>query len=855
MPQAATEHFMKLGHIQKRAHTFEILVRGHGSLTESWSFFCAQPSPPPPTWWRYSTKTEQNQHIIDNLPDLDQGSDLWVYHCSRDSKFEIEEPTRIIPMTKRDFYLDEREYETFTVGSLLREATAQADLYEGFWNSHYAYDLVTVAEVSSTLTATSTFIIHLDMSQRSQRSVVGSSHLKLKTAGSAVRPPHSTPQLSFDTGKLLSSVEEVDLPPLPEMGTNVSILGAQEEFAGSVIAADDQTLTLEVVRVRGSGGTMLTGRRDRFRFGNPGAVFKMAKKLIQRGMWASDSDTWLKDLLLAHNNNTIALTNPPPVRPWPAYLPGLNEEQHMAFMRMTQISPRIEDKITIIEGPPGTGKTRLIGAHVLDCLHRRQKWLLTAETHYAVEVCADRILHDLQARNESHECIFLIEHPGLEKTDYVVHKQPEGGLLAPSSDTPEQVFHMSALTRAKVLQQLVRHTESKPFSLTSFVLKRLSLRHDGHYIRPEEKTILDRLATAQHEMAYPGEYDSDEYRFKCHTFDHCWQAAQEYFVQYHARGIMVTAATATTPILRNYRPIHIIIDEASQLTEYNTVPVLVRFFSRCQKLVLVGDEKQRRPFQLGAKSEFVSSVEQSLMTRLRGTGVPLTKLTTQYRMHKDIALTVSTLFYNSTLVNDASVESRPEYQQWRRFHQRIMPNCGKRHSVFVHVPLSTLYRQKKNQSRMNPDNLCVIKNLVDGLKAVNATEIAILTPYKGQLRLHRKIQDPDIKLASVDSAQGKEYDFVILDLVTPGGQRHSLGFLTDPRRVNVALSRAKMGLLIVGDKDMGKVRYPTAGSKIWDTIIAGHAEHNAIHEMVPGLGSIQTLNRGLHIPGTDYELE
>ncbi|KAF6232324.1 hypothetical protein HO173_009429 [Letharia columbiana] len=51
----------------------------------------------------------------------------------------------------------------------------------------------------------------------------------------------------------------------------------------------------------------------------------------------------------------------------------------------------------MIQGPPGTGKTRLIGFCVLNCIQRQQPWLLTAETHYAVQVCADRIYADLQA--------------------------------------------------------------------------------------------------------------------------------------------------------------------------------------------------------------------------------------------------------------------------------------------------------------------------------------------------------------------------------------------------------------------------------------------------------------------------
>ena len=82
------------------------------------------------------------------------------------------------------------------------------------------------------------------------------------------------------------------------------------------------------------------------------------------------------------------------------------------------------------------------------------KWVpnsKAAETHYAGEVCADRILNDLRARNESQEGIFLIEHVDLERADYVVQEEPE---------TPDQVLHMSALTRVKVLQQLILHTET-----------------------------------------------------------------------------------------------------------------------------------------------------------------------------------------------------------------------------------------------------------------------------------------------------------------------------------------------------------------------------------------------------------
>lgn len=60
---------------------------------------------------------------------------------------------------------------------------------------------------------------------------------------------------------------------------------------------------------------------------------------------------------------------------------------------------------------------------------------------------------------------------------------------------------------------------------------------------------------------------------------------------------------------------------------------------------------------------------------------------------------------------------------------------------------------------------------MDRLRAAGANDrqIAVLTPYKGQLRWLRTWETADLPMATIDSAQGKEYDFVILDLVSPGG--------------------------------------------------------------------------------------
>ena len=126
--------------------------------------------------------------------------------------------------------------------------------------------------------------------------------------------------------------------------------------------------------------------------------------------------------------------------------------------------------------------------------------------------------------------------------------------------------------------------------------------------------------------------------------------------------------------------------------------------------------------------------------------------------------------------------------------------------------------------------------IVANLKAHGATDedIGIFTTYTAHLRLHRQMpQAGTIKMSTIDGAQGNEFNYVILDLVTPGGPAHSLGFVTDMRRLCVGLSRAKSGLIILGHMRMDVVRYPNVGCRAWRQIIDHRRAHNALmdHEV------------------------
>lgn len=135
----------------------------------------------------------------------------------------------------------------------------------------------------------------------------------------APHPTAATRDIRTEMGRLVAK-DESDAPLLSLVEIDVSIRSDWEQFDGKVIAADDDLLTIEVSRSRGSEEIVLTDRTGHFAFGNPGAAFVAAKKLIQRATCGNRANNWLKDILLAHDNNIISIKK--------CYLTKAKLEQH-----------------------------------------------------------------------------------------------------------------------------------------------------------------------------------------------------------------------------------------------------------------------------------------------------------------------------------------------------------------------------------------------------------------------------------------------------------------------------------------------------------------------------------------------
>ena len=272
-----------------------------------------------------------------------------------------------------------------------------------------------------------------------------------------------------------------------------------------------------------------------------------------------------------------------------------------------------------------------------------------------------------------------------------------------------------------------------------------------------------------------------------------------------ANVIFCTLASAGGAILKKTSRINdLIVDEAAAATE----PELsIPFHLRPTRLLAVGDPLQlpatvlsRRAVDLG----LTKSLHERLMYECDFEHV---MLNVQYRMSCQISSFPSARFYDSKIGNGINV-SGPLYKNGARLLDRL---------PYMFLQVEGMEEQGFGGSYCNRVEAMKIVELVCQLQQMaHASEqtswygtdrIRVITFYQAQVTLiKRLLQDKGlgnkIVVATVDSSQGCEADIVLISFVrsrnNPGGQ-HSAGFLTDDRRMNVALTRAKYQLICVGN--------------------------------------------------------
>ncbi|XP_033122014.1 probable helicase MAGATAMA 3 [Anneissia japonica] len=232
---------------------------------------------------------------------------------------------------------------------------------------------------------------------------------------------------------------------------------------------------------------------------------------------------------------------------------------------------------------------------------------------------------------------------------------------------------------------------------------------------------------------------------------------------------------------------HVLLDEASQATE---PAAMVPLQYGCQRLCLVGDDKQLPPL---VKSSNADQLEVSIFERLRQT-FPTHLLNIQYRMHPTLAAFPSLKFYENQLLNGVDAKDRP-------LPSGFPHNKGKP-LLFLDTSMIKSREKSAGESKLNREEANEIKILVEQLlkaKDVNETEIGIISPYTAQVRLLKELlQKPKIDVHTVDGFQGQEREVIIFSAVRSNDDK-LVGFLDNERRFNVLLTRARRGMIVVGN--------------------------------------------------------
>ena len=290
-----------------------------------------------------------------------------------------------------------------------------------------------------------------------------------------------------------------------------------------------------------------------------------------------------------------------------------------------------------------------------------------------------------------------------------------------------------------------------------------------------------------------------------------------------AQVICTTCSTSADSRLDGIKFTTVLIDEATQATEPET---LIPIMHGCENVILVGDHQQLGPVIISKQAK-AAHLDYSLFERLQILGIRPSPLTVQYRMHPLLSEFSSTFFYDGFLQNGVTQADR------QRPHDFLWPRVGC--PMMFWAIYGTEDQGNGGVSYLNRSEAQGVASILTSLlkNGIPGSNIGVITPYEAQrLYISRYLRQygalsydiyANIEIASVDSFQGREKDYIIFSCVR-SNSLNSIGFLNDHRRLNVALTRAKYGILILGNPNV--LQYDS----LWNSLLNFYQSHHCLVE-------------------------
>ncbi|KAJ1919672.1 ATP-dependent RNA helicase [Mycoemilia scoparia] len=369
---------------------------------------------------------------------------------------------------------------------------------------------------------------------------------------------------------------------------------------------------------------------------------------------------------------------------------------------------------------------------------------------------------------------------------YHLAKLEHGKILvcAPSNVAVDQLAEKIHQTGLRVVRMTARNRESIDSNIDFLTLHEQVRISDSF---PELKKYT-KLKQEQGELSR-----TDESRF----FTLRYKAEQE--ILKHADVVLCTCAGAGDPRLSRLKFRSVLIDESTQSSEPECLIPLV---TGVKRIVFVGDHQQLGPVISNNKVAQAGLI-MSLFERLILLGLRPHRLEVQYRMHPCLSEFPSNYFYEGSLQNGVSAPERlrPEVD---------FPWPSPQNPMMMYSCLGSEEVAANGSSFLNRVEAANCEKVVSRLlkAGIKPEQIGIITPYEGQRSwMVQQLSSAGcmsadvctrIEILSVDAFQGREKDYIILSCVR-SNDRQGIGFLNNPRRLNVALTRAKYGLVILGN--------------------------------------------------------
>jgi predicted DNA helicase len=428
---------------------------------------------------------------------------------------------------------------------------------------------------------------------------------------------------------------------------------------------------------------------------------------------------------------------------------GLNESQNQALHNIYNAQD-----LAIIHGPPGTGKTTTIVQAILHTLKSEKQILVCAPSNAAVDL--------------------LVEKLGMVGIEVLRIGHP--------ARVTEEV--LSQTLDAKIAKH-PDYREMKTLLKKSEEYYRLAKQHKRQFGQNERK---QRGATREEAKSLKEQAKQLSYYITQTILD-------------KAQVIAATLVGANNQILRGRSFETVFIDEAAQALEPACwIPIL-----KAKRVVFAGDHWQLPPtvksFDAAREGLEVTLFEKTIQRNQADV-----MLQEQYRMNEKIMNFSSTIFYKNKLIANEQVRNWSLFKEDQVVEFIDTAGCGFFEAV-----------DRETRSSFNTEEANILskhmKHYISQLEMIGKLEelesIGVISPYKAQVNLLQEmLLEPNNKMGAfnldkmaintVDSFQGQERDVIYISLVR-SNEVGEIGFLKDTLRMNVAMTRAKKKLVVIGD--------------------------------------------------------